>query len=157
MPRAYETTKSRNSAGNIKILRHHYLSKSCCLLQFESFKNSEKRVRSTIFCSFVLVCTIFVTSLPNCYLSINFQVLWAGVPIKMKWMVDSAVEVVQTEPEGVEVEAVVTLAGPVAADPILVGEVVDLSMEARSRPTRVESIMATDTSSLSFLMSNRLL
>ena len=75
----------------------------------------------------------------------------------MKWMVDSAVEVVQTEPEGVEVEAVATLVGPVAADPIPVGEVVDLSMEARSRPTRVESIMATDTSSSSFLMSNRLL
>ena len=47
--------------------------------------------------------------------------------------------------------------GASGSHPIPVGEVVDLSMEARSRPIRVESIMATDTSSLSFFMSNRLL
>lgn len=60
----------------------------------------------------------------------------------------------QTEPAAVAGEAVATLGVPVVADLTPVGVVVDRTTMARSNPTRLASIMALVTSSLSFLMSD---
>lgn len=61
----------------------------------------------------------------------------------------------QTEPEGVEVEAVATLGVPVVADLTPVGVVVDRTTMDRSSPIRLEQTTVLVTSSLSCLTSDR--